>query len=164
VPAAPTELGALIGALLGEGVEFILVGGAAAVIHGAPITTQDVDIVHDRRAENVDRLLRALERMDAAIADPAGRRIIPSRAALEGPGQSLLRTRFGRLDVLGALHDGRGYRELLPHTETVEFEGGSLRLIDLGTLIDIKATAGRARDRIVLPLLLELARRRDGSE
>jgi hypothetical protein len=45
------DLDALIQALLAARIEFIVVGGAAAVLHGAPITTQDLDIVHRRTAD-----------------------------------------------------------------------------------------------------------------
>jgi len=116
--------------------------------------------VHSRESENVDRLLHALATLDARIADPAGRDLRPMAAALCGPGHSLLRTRLGRLDVLGALHDGRGYLELLTTADVVDFDGRQLRVIDLQTLIDIKSSTGRAKDRLVVPVLLELARRR----
>ena len=40
-----TDVGELLRRLSDAGVEFIVVGGAAAVLHGAPITTEDLDIV-----------------------------------------------------------------------------------------------------------------------
>lgn len=53
IPHPPSaDLDALIEALLGAGVEFIVVGGAAAILHGAAVTTQDLDIVHRRTADN----------------------------------------------------------------------------------------------------------------
>lgn len=160
MPVQPAELAELLVLLLDSSVEFVLVGGGAAVIHGAPVTTQDIDIVHNRESANVDRLLRVLADLDARVVDPAGRNLKPERQALSGPGQSLLRTRLGRVDALGALHDGRGYEELVATAETVDFDGRPLRIIDLQTLIAIKAGTGRAKDRLVLPVLLELARRR----
>lgn len=162
MPAPPAELAELLALLLDSRVEFILVGGGAAVIHGAPVTTQDIDIVHNRDAANIDRLLQVLSTLDARVVDPAGRDLKPDRAALAGPGQSLLRTRLGRVDVLGNLHGGQGYTELLATADTVDFDGRSLRLIDLQTLIAIKGGTGRAKDRLVVPILLELARRRAG--
>ncbi len=51
--------------LLEAGVEFILVGGLAAVIQGAPVTTMDVDIVHSQSAENINRLLTFLKSVEA---------------------------------------------------------------------------------------------------
>jgi predicted nucleotidyltransferase len=158
----PAELSELLELLLDASVEFILVGGGAAVIHGAPVTTQDIDIVHSREGANVDRLLDVLSGIGAQVVDPAGRGLKPERATLTGPGQSLLRTRLGRIDVHGALHDGRGYAELAATAETVDFDGRPLRIIDLQTLIEIKSSTGRAKDRLVLPVLLALAQRRAG--
>jgi predicted nucleotidyltransferase len=75
MPDAPAELDELLAVLVDGGVEFILVGGAAALIHGAPITTQDVDIFHRRDPANVSRLLAVLEQLDAFILDLARARI-----------------------------------------------------------------------------------------
>jgi predicted nucleotidyltransferase len=158
MPDAPAELDELLTALMEGDVEFILVGGAAALIHGAPITTQDVDIVHRRDPANVARLLAVLERLDASILDLARRRLRPTAQGLEASGQMLLTTRVGRLDTLGVLHDGRGYDELIAHTDVVDFDGRELRIIDLETLIEIKSSTGRAKDRLAVPILLELAR------
>src|ERR1700690_3569939 len=46
-------------------VDFILVGGLAAVLQGVPVSTFDVDIVHSREASNIQRLLAVLETLDA---------------------------------------------------------------------------------------------------
>jgi hypothetical protein len=54
------DLEALIEALVNAQIEFIVVGGAAAVLHGAPTTTQDLDIVHHRTPENIARLATLL--------------------------------------------------------------------------------------------------------
>ena len=155
------DLESLLEALCRAGVAFIVVGGAAAVLHGAPVTTQDVDIVPRVDADNIARLMALLDQLDARVRDVAGRDIKPEPTGLLGTGQTKLTTRRGPLDVLGALHDGRGYSDLLPHTE--ELTDGTLRLrvLDLKTLIDIKSGTGRIRDQLVLPLLLALARKRE---
>jgi len=156
------NLEALIEALLGAGVEFIVVGGAAAVLHGALAATQDLDIVHRRTADNVDRLHSLLERLDAYVREPGSRRLQPSASDLIAGGQLNLSTELGPLDPLGSLHDGRGFDELLPHSEVMEDGTLRIRVIDLPTLIEIKTAAGRAKDKLVLPLLLaRLRSRRD---
>lgn len=154
------DLESLLEALGEAGIEFIVVGGAAAVLHGAPVTTQDLDIVPRTDGENVERLMDLLTALDARIRDLAGREIRPDPAALRGSGQVRLSTRRGPLDLLCGLHDGRSYADLLPHTE--EMTDGSLRLrvLDLPTLIAIKAASGRVRDQLTLPLLLALERER----
>lgn len=55
--------------LADAGVEAIVVGMAAAVIQGAPTMTWDLDIVHHRTKDNVERLLGVLEAIDA-VAKP----------------------------------------------------------------------------------------------
>ena len=155
------DLESLLDALAGAGIEFIVVGGAAAVLHGAPVTTQDVDIVPRTDEGNINRLMEILTELDARVRDLAGREIRPDAAALRGTGQIKLTTRRGPLDLLCTMHDGRDYADLLP--ETVEVTDGSLRLrvLDLPALIAIKSSTGRVRDQLVLPLLLALARERE---
>jgi hypothetical protein len=121
-------------------VEFIVVGGAAAVLHGAPITTQDLDIVHRRTPENVQRLLSALQALDARFRDPAGRLLRPQPEHLLGSG---------------------GYDELIDRTASMTDGATTLQILDLPTLIEVKTAAGRARDRIAVPLLLALLDRTD---
>jgi hypothetical protein len=71
-----------------------------------------------------------------------------------------LLTDFGPLDVLGRLHDGRNYDELVGHSELVGDTARRVRVIDLATLIQIKAGTKRRRDRLVLPILRALLSRR----
>ncbi|MBI4956499.1 MAG: hypothetical protein HY908_31070 [Myxococcales bacterium] len=150
-----TDLAALLAELARADVEFIVVGGAAAVLHGVPVITKDLDIVHRRTPENVARLLDVLTRLDATFRyDLAERRLRPTAELLAGRGQLNLTTSLGPLDPLCELEDGLGYEELLPHTEVVVDEAARLRVIDLPTLIAVKTRAGRAKDRLMLPLLV----------
>jgi hypothetical protein len=158
---ARADLDALVQALLDAGVEFIVVGGAAAVLHGAPITTQDLDIVHRRTPENVRRLSDLLAHLDATFR---GRDLRPSSELLAGHGQLNLSTNLGPLDPLCQLHDGRGYDELLPHTRLLTDGTSEIRVLDLDTLIAVKTAAGRARDKLVLPILLALRGRHESDK
>jgi hypothetical protein len=154
------DLDALIAALLEGGVELIVVGGAAAVLQGAPVTTQDLDIVHRRTPANVTRLLEVLTELDAFAREPDRRRLRPTAEHLLGTGQLNLSTCLGPLDPLCQLHDGRGYDELLAHTEVLTDGNLEIRVLDLPTLIEVKSTTGRAKDRLVVPILLALLARR----
>jgi hypothetical protein len=66
--ADPRHLTSILEILLTEDVSFVLVGALAAVAQGAPLTTHDVDIVHARTPENLDRLMTALAKLNAATA------------------------------------------------------------------------------------------------
>lgn len=161
---ASADLDALLAALAAAGVEHIVVGGAAAVLHGAPIVTQDLDVVYRRTAENLDRLEALLGELDALARDPAGRELRPNRSHLEAGRVLLLTTRLGPFDPMAVLADKRGFDELLAHSVTIEDNGLVLKVLDLPTLIEVKAAANRAKDRLALPVLLALLAERQRSE
>jgi hypothetical protein len=149
------DLDALLLELTSAGVEFVIVGGVAAVLQGAPVTTLDLDIVHRRTPENVERLLGVLRRLDAVMRyDLANRGLRPTAEMLSGRGQLNLSTSLGPLDPLCELHEGQGYEELLAHADLVTDDGLSLHVLNLPTLIEIKVRAGRAKDRLMLPVLI----------
>ena len=52
-----TDFAALLRMLVSERVEFIVVGGAAAVAHGSARLTADLDIVYQRTPDNINRLV-----------------------------------------------------------------------------------------------------------
>jgi len=145
----------LLAELEAGGVEFIVVGGVAAVLQAVPIVTADVDIVHRRTPENIDRLLVVLGRLDACYwPDPARRRLPPRASDLAGEGHLLFQTRLGRLDVLCRITGDRGYDELAPHTTSIDALDLRLRVLDLPTLALVKTESGRAKDRLAVPLIL----------
>jgi hypothetical protein len=70
--ASKTKFFRLLEVLVRHEVEFVIVGGVAAILEGAPIFTQDLDILHQPTDDNTERLLRALEEVHARYRDPAG--------------------------------------------------------------------------------------------
>jgi hypothetical protein len=138
--------------LADQGVEAIVVGMAAGVIQGVPTTTWDLDVVHRRTPNNVERLLRVLQDLDAvARGDP--RRLRPNATHLIGPGHILMETRFGDFDCLGTIDEGRSYEDLLDATVLVDFEGRSLKILELRELLAIKTRAGRPKDLAAIPYI-----------
>jgi hypothetical protein len=63
-------------------------------------------------------------------------------------------TRYGPLDILGAIGTGRGFEELSAHTVELEVSAGlSVQVLDLETLIQIKEEVGGEKDLAALPIL-----------
>jgi hypothetical protein len=154
------SLRTLLAKLASSDVEFILVGMLAAVAQGAPVTTHDVDIVHRRTAENLDRLVDLLvNTLDARYRERSGRVLRPTIEILAGPGHSLLMTNLGPLDVLGAIEGGRDYEALLPRSDRIEISGHPVHVLGLATIIELKRDSTRMKDRLVLPVLEETLRR-----
>ncbi len=101
--------GRLLRALTDGEVRFIVVGGIAAVAQGVPFVTFDVDVVHERSPENVQRLLAVLSGIDAVYVRPSGSPpIVPRADLLLGDGHHILTSVYGRLDVLVASPRGSG--------------------------------------------------------
>ena len=139
--------------LIRHRVDFIVVGGVAAVFEGAPIVTLDLDIVYDPAPENNSRLAAALTELKALYKDPAGRRIVPDVAKLATIKTHLLLTDLGGLDVLRAIGDGLTYPDLVDRSSQFEVAGMRLRVLNLETVIESKEFANRDKDRAVLPIL-----------
>ncbi|MBI5479348.1 MAG: hypothetical protein HY906_10855 [Deltaproteobacteria bacterium] len=163
-PTPPRFRDALL-VLARHDVEFIVVGGVAAVLQGAPIATFDLDVVHRRTPENIARALAALAAMHARYRDLTGRVLTPTATALATPGHQLLLTDHGPLDVLGAIGNGLGYDDLVGDSTTMDVGQLQLRVLDLATVIALKEQLGRDKDRAALAVLRQtLALRRGGSQ
>lgn len=156
------RLTALLSALKKHDIEFIIVGGMAAVLHGAPLATQDLDIVHRKTDDNIDKLIAFLNAVNARYrGQPQGRVLFPSRAALAGSGHNNLMTEMGPLDLLCELAEGQGYDELLPFSEEMTNNTGMMiRVVSLKKLIEIKAETGRPKDQLAIPILMKLSERK----
>ena len=142
-------------------VDFIVVGGVSAVLHGAPVTTFDLDVVHARDRENIARLLSALDELDAVYRIQPERRLRPAESHLASPGHQLLLTKFGPLDVLGMIGKSRTWEDLRAYTQTMEIEPDMVvRVLNLEMLIAVKEELGFPKDIAVLPVLRQALKER----
>ncbi|HEY5569688.1 MAG TPA: hypothetical protein VIM81_20875 [Gammaproteobacteria bacterium] len=142
-----------------HGVEFVVVGGVAAVLHGAPVTTFDIDTLVKVSDENADRLLAALTDLEARYREHA-KPISPTREDLLAGGHLLLMTNSGPLDVLGFVGKGQRYEDLAHETSMIPVGGFSIGVLDLEALIEQKRALGRDKDQAALRLLEAVLRRR----
>jgi predicted nucleotidyltransferase len=156
------DLSAILEGLTEAGVDFILVGGLAAVVQGAPVTTMDVDIVHNQSPGNIARLLAFLKSVDAIHRRPDDKIIKPKKGDISGKGHALFSTRLGPLDVLAVIEESRDFDDLLKHTVNIEFRGYTIRVLDLKMLIQLKRASRDPKDRQRLPVLEETLRQLEG--
>src|SRR6266545_4923433 len=134
-------------------VEYIRVGGLAAIVHGAPVVTFDLDIVFLKIPENLPRLLAALLEIDARYLDPAGRYIVPDAEKLASFRMHQLITSLGPLDVMEKIGAGMSYADLIPDTQVSEVAGVNVRVLSLEKIILSKEQADRDKDRATLHVL-----------
>jgi hypothetical protein len=152
------DLSAILEGLLEADIKFILVGGLAAVVQGAPVSTLDVDIVHKRSPENISKLIAFLKSIDATYRRPDDKVIEPNERDISGMGHFLFTTRFGPLDVLAFIEQRRAYEDLLEHTVEIEFRGNNIRVLKLEVLVELKKTSRDAKDKQRLIVLEETLR------
>lgn len=137
-------------------VEFIVVGGIAAILQGSPLTMGGVDVVYLASEENCRRLAEALDEMDASYADPAGRRILPDAARLASVRVHLTNTSCGRVDLMRTVGNDLAYRNLIGRTRVLEVAELEIRVLELEAIIETKEQADRPKDRYQLPFLRQL--------
>lgn len=130
-----------------------MVGGVAAILEGAPITTLDLDVVYDRRPANLERLITALKSISARYRDPAGRHFEPTIERLKTLRLSLLHTELGPLDLLSTIGENDSYDVLLSAAKTREVGDLRVRVLGLAEVIKAKEYADRDKDRATLPVL-----------
>jgi hypothetical protein len=150
----------LIECLVRHEVRFVVVGGVAAVLQRVPINTQDFDIVHERSAANVERLLLALAELKAVFRDDP-RQLRPNASHLQGPGHCLLESGSLKFDVLGAIEPGGNYAELMAASERMIVGGFEVSVLTLPKLIEIKRGLPRPKDQLMLLHLLAALEERE---
>ncbi len=153
----PVEICAV---LCEEGVEFVVLGGFAAVVHGSPLPTEDIDILPSRSDDNLERLARALKRLNAKIrtsAEPVETRI--DAAFIKNmPHMLNMVTDFGDVDlVFSPAGNLVGYDEWLKGARTAQLRDGVIiNVASLDDIIGSKTAANRAKDLRTLPYLESL--------
>jgi hypothetical protein len=146
--------------LNGARVEYVVVGGMAAVFHGVPLVTRDIDICLPLTEEN-------LRRLEAALADlhPVHRQTpqrLPFSVAADyqrGLKNIYLRTDWGVLDCLGEIKGIGDFAAVLRRSLRVELPIGACRILDLEALIDSKSALDRPQDKLAVIHLKQIQQR-----
>lgn len=155
------ELNKILKLLLQNRVEFILVGGLAAVTYGASTMTQDVDVCFSFHAENVEAILRALRRIHPRVR--AGSGIV---SLYEYTVERLcrlrnlyLKTDWGELDLLGEIKGVGNFEEVKKTSIEVTLFDHACRILSIDSLIQSKQAMNRPKDKQVV-LELKVLRRK----
>jgi hypothetical protein len=152
------DLSALLEGLCAAGVDFIVVGGLAAVIQGVPVTTFDLDIVHRQTDEKIQKLYRFLISIHSNLRRPDDRIIEPTAEDLKAKGHLLLKTKYGPLDVLAAIEKGHGYEQLIAKSTEIDFHGYKVSVLNLETILELKRDSRDPKDRQRLSVYEETLR------
>jgi hypothetical protein len=167
VPAEPEfRPEKLLEVLAHHGVRSVLIGGFAAVIHGSPYVTNDVDVVPESSPDNLERLSAALDELHGRIwtdAKPDGVPFDHDPSSLASVGIWNLVTDYGRLDVTFTPSGTFGYADVARDAVHLTILGAEVDVASLADVIRSKEAAGREKDRLVLPVLRRILEETSGA-
>lgn len=142
-----------------HGVHYVLIGGYAALLHGSPYATFDVDVVPAEDRANLDALSRALKHMHAKVwtqGSPEGLPFDHSAETLSMGRIWNLITDHGRLDITFEPSGTSGYDDLRRDVLSLTVLGQPVDVASLADVVRSKQAAGRPKDQLVLPVLREI--------
>jgi hypothetical protein len=143
--------GAILETLVRHGVDFVLIGGIATIIRGSARPSFDVDIAYARNRSNLERLVAALQELEARLRGaPADVPFLLDADTFERGSHFTFETRFGSLDLLHDPDGAPGYAELVRGAGRPEsVEGHAIRVASIDHLIAMKEASARPHDKVV---------------
>lgn len=150
----------LLGCLITAQVEFILVGGFAAIAYGSTLMTRDVDVLLHFTEENLLRLEKSLQNFKPVHRLSGGREpLVVARYRAQDWKNLYLSTTAGVLDCLGEVKGIGDYAAALPLSEVRSYAFGTCRILTLEALIHAKEAMGRPHDLLTVVQLRALQER-----
>lgn len=150
---------AILEVLNRHGVQFILIGGVAAIYYGSRQVTTDVDVTPADDDGNLSRLSEALAELRARIrteAEPDGLPFAHDATSLRQMEVLNLRTSFGDMDIALKPSGTQGFSDMKREAVAGKILGVEVQIASLADVIRSKEAAGRAKDLAVLPELREI--------
>jgi hypothetical protein len=141
------EINRLFQRLCDAEIDFVIVGGFAATLHGSSLVTRDLDVCAILSNENVEKLREALRDLQPT------HRLTPQKLSfLDNPDPGVevrnlyLKTDLGPVDVLSSILGVGDFDRVRAASIQVELFGRSCRVISLDDLIRAKEALGRDKD------------------
>lgn len=144
-----TSFEELLRKLVSSNIDFVVVGGVAAVTHGSAYETRDLDICYRRSKENIKKLVRLLKSLHAKLRGPKEELpfILDEKTFLFGMNFTFT-TRLGDFDLLGELGGIGPYEKVEAMSEPIDLCGLKVRVLSLDGLIMAKKAANRPKDQM----------------
>ena len=158
-----TDVAEVVRVFARHGVEYVLIGGQAAVVSGAPVSTYDFDACYARSDTNLARLVAALKDLDARLRvakmSDEDAEDLPFRIDVPTLSSGLnftFNTRAGAVDVLGLPAGVAGFEQLRANAVEHHIAGEKVLVASIRDLVSMKQASGRQKDLMMLPTLLAL--------
>jgi Nucleotidyl transferase AbiEii toxin, Type IV TA system len=130
-----------------RGVDFVVVGGIAAVLHGSPRITQDLDICYATDRANLQALGEVLVDLKARLKGvEEDVPFVPDASTLRRVELLTMMTSAGELDVLALPPGALRFSTLRRNAERFDLGGYSVLVASIADLVAMKRVAGRTKD------------------
>lgn len=143
-----------------HGVRFIVIGGYAGALLGAPLVTNDLDVCYARDRANLRRLAVALQALNArrrvARVTEEPPFLVDAETLAHGDSFTFA-TDAGNVDILATPYGTAGYRDLVTKARTLTLSSDvSAMVVDISDLMRMKEHSGRVKDELHLHVLAGL--------
>jgi hypothetical protein len=145
--------------LIDAEVEFVLIGGFAAVAHGVTLVTRDVDICCRLSEANLMRIQQAFADLHPVHRSRPDLPLALTPEQCTSLKNLYLKTDLGVVDCLGEVLGVGDFESVFNHSVEVELPFGHCRIIDLEALIRAKEAMNRDHDRVTVKQLNEIKKR-----
>ena len=131
----------IIRALNRARVDYLVIGGVAATLHGCPEQTYDLDILYAATPENRSRLLTALREIEAEWDRPLTDDLLQRQSVFA------LNTKHGDLDIFTSVPGIENFSAAASTANICNLAGQEVKMLDLQTLILSKEAAADPNPR-----------------
>ncbi len=148
-------------------VRYVVIGGFAGDLLGAPLNTNDLDVCYERSGDNMDRLARALIDLHATLRVPGVDDPLPfvlDGLTLAAGDSFTFDTDAGAFDVLATPSGTAGFADLSGRATKIPVGDLEVMVADLADLMRMKRASGRVKDKMHLEVLAALREMLDEAE
>jgi hypothetical protein len=150
---------AIVDTLDRHGVDFVIVGAVALVLHGSPRVTRDLDVCYSREPANLERLARALKHLAPTLRGaPKNLPFTLDAATLKAGLNFTLQSKAGDLDLLGEITGIGAYPAVRRLSTVMRVYDREVRVLSLDGLERAKLAVGRLKDLADLAEIREIKR------
>jgi len=157
-PGMSLRVDRLLQALSEHGVDFVVIGGMAGLVHGSAYPTFDLDVAYSRDRANLERLVGALGELDVTLRGaPADLPFQLDVRTLENGANFTFDTPYGSFDVLADIAGMSTYENLRKEARVEAIEGIEVRVASIDDLIAMKRAADRTKDKVMVEEYIVIA-------
>ena len=152
------DLRKLLKLLLENEIDFVLIGGFAAVVYGSTLVTQDLDICSSMSVENIEKLRSILKDYNPIhrMNRKSSLSFLDHPESLEGLNNIYLETDLGILDILSATQPAGDFKTIKQNSIQINIYGHICNVISIDDLIKVKSYMKRPKDLQAVEELIKI--------